>query len=250
MGPMAQGEMVTCSFFFKTTQSKEMALVFYGGRFGYNTRKDLFLITLKGGNPLLYIQTNSFLSSKEPLSLDDGNWHYIAVSMPSKSCLLSQVLMYVDGEKVVTDVTGRDRNIFFITSGQLSFGGWGYSKRVFGVSIFSEVHNYEGAMDYFRLWAGRTVKESILKNDDDQGDQEPITFDDNLNKTCRRNRSRITLGTKTKFKCWKLCMENSDCVAYDVRLKTGRKYKCFHFTEKPGLARVLDGAQCSFKRKG
>ena len=178
MGPMAQGEMVTCSFFFKTTHSKEMVLVFYGGRFGYNSKKDVFLLTLKGGNPILYVQTKALLSPKDAYSLNDGKWHYIAVSMPSNSCKLSQVRMYVDGEKVDTVVTGRDPNIFYITSGQLSFGGWGYSKGVFGVSIFSEINNYEGMMDHFRLWTGRMTPTSapILRPSLIPTSKPPMTF--------------------------------------------------------------------------
>ena len=87
VGPMGGGEIISWSIFFKTTQTQEQVLVFYGGVFGPSERKDIFLLSLKGGNPFLRFTTNrkQYVTSENDLNLNDGQWHQIAVSMPKKA---------------------------------------------------------------------------------------------------------------------------------------------------------------------
>lgn len=153
IGPMAAGEKMSLSFHFKTKKNNDMILVSYGGKFGYKP-KDVFLLTLKNGTPVLYLDEDRFLKPRKAMQLNDSDWHHIEISMRSNSCLLSEVQMYVNNVEVLTKVHGDDLNIFFVTSGVLSLGGWGYSDERFGDIYFTNIHNYEGRIDDFRLWHG------------------------------------------------------------------------------------------------
>ncbi len=128
-----------------------MILIFYGGMFGINRRKDVFLLTLNEGNLFLNFGGNRFLTTAENHNLDDGQWHHIAIIMPSKSCLMSQVQMTLDGMDTTTSWNGNDDHIFFVTSGKLSLGGLGYSSSKFD-SEYSNISNFNGMMDNFWLW--------------------------------------------------------------------------------------------------
>lgn len=164
MGPMAAGEIISCSLYFKTTTSDESILIFYGDKWGVTVSKNLFLLTLKEGNPRLYIQTDRHLTPQADMVLNDGNWHHIIISMSSNSCLLSEVLMYVDGEQLSTKIEGEDDHIFYTTSGHLSLGGWGYSSDEFGTTEFVSMSNFEGEMDDFELWHGKVLKPTVASS--------------------------------------------------------------------------------------
>lgn len=164
MGPMAAGEIISCSLLFKTTTSNESVLIFYGDKWGEVKRKHLYLLTLNNGSPIFYINEKTFLTAKNEMSLNDGSWHSIIVSMPAQSSLLSEVLIYVDNEKMKTEVVGNDEHIFFTTSGHLSLGGWGYSSSVFSDKVFSTINNFEGQMNDFELWHGRVLEPRMTEN--------------------------------------------------------------------------------------
>ena len=159
MGPMAAGEIISSSLDFKTTTFNETILIFYGDKWGQVKKKNIFLLTLSNGNPIFYVDKNSFLTpTKKTMGLNDDNWHSIIISMPTKSCLLSEVLIYIDDEPVETEVIGDDDYIFYTTSGHLSLGGWGYSDLTFGEDLFESVDNFEGKMDNFELWHSKVLK--------------------------------------------------------------------------------------------
>jgi hypothetical protein len=246
MGPMGQGETISFTLYFKTTKTEEMVLVCYGGAFGVKNKKDILLLSLKDGNPVLYVQPNRFLTVQSDFNLNDGEWHHIAVSMPSKSCLLSKVHLYIDSNKVPTDLTGRDDYIFYVTSGNLSLGGWGYSNKRFGVDFFANVSKFEGMMDDFRLWGGRPVPPAKLN-----GNLLPrLSFSTNVGTRCKNNKSRKLIGMRTSVNCRLKCSSTVSCLAYEiVRKKPNKnKYRCFHFSEKPEIGISQERAECNFKR--
>ena len=87
IGPNTGGEIISISLFFKTTETNEMVLVHYGGWFGRGEKKDIFMLTLKQGRPCVRYRSNkkNFVTSKNQLTLNDGKWHQIVISMPYKS---------------------------------------------------------------------------------------------------------------------------------------------------------------------
>lgn len=168
MGPLAAGEMISCSVWIKTIASQEMILVFYGDAWGLASSKNLFLLTLKDGNPLLYIRHDKFLIPRQSLSLNDGNWTNIVVSMPTASCLLSEVKVFVNDEEIDVDVDGTDDHIFYTTAGYLSVGGLGFSNEAFGGEVFTSMKNYKGSLKEFQLWYGNNLEQQ------QQWQQQPI----------------------------------------------------------------------------
>lgn len=190
MGPFGAGEMISCALRFKTFSSRDMVLSFYGGKFGKSKTKDVFLLTLQNGNPILYFGKKTFLAPRISLSLDDGSWHSIIITMPSKSCLYSEMKMIINGEEVETELNGQDKHIFFITSGHVSLGGWGYSHTGFGVKkLFGHIENYRGRISNFQVWHGKSINEndvlSVIENYEHQTESSstapPSSNDSNLN---------------------------------------------------------------------
>lgn len=164
MGPMGAGEILSCDIRFKTTASRERVLIFYGGRFGHSRIKDIFLLTLQNGNMRLYLEKKSYVEPKADILLNDGVWHSILISMPSKSSLYSDINIFIDGEKVQTKLRGKeDKNVFFTTSGHVSVGGFGYSNQVYGQSIFKSMKNFEGEISNFRVWNGVSIEATMIE---------------------------------------------------------------------------------------
>jgi len=153
-GPFSGGDVASVSLWINTVHAqKQMILVHYGAIFGSSidkTTKDFFTLVLDNGVPTVYLGKKKILKSTGHNLLADGQWHHIAVSMPTKSCLLSQVNIYVDGIKTITWLLDSDDYIFTTTSGRLSLGGYGYSAKYFD-DIFPEMETYSGYMDDFKF---------------------------------------------------------------------------------------------------
>lgn len=160
VGPHSGGSTISYSISINSNSKSEMILIHYGLNFGILSQKNIYTLTLKNGTPLLYISLDAILKPVKEHALNDGKWHHIAVSMPTESCTLSDVIMYVDGKTVKTVVT-KDEHIFFSTSGRLSIGGFGYSNEEYE-SVFPHLSPYVGKLDEFYLW-GRPIKKNDLE---------------------------------------------------------------------------------------
>jgi len=160
IGPHSGGNIISYSLLINTKSTSEMTLIHYGLNFGEKSSKNIFTVTLKNGTPMLYIAHNAILIPKKEYHLNDNAWHNVAVSMPTKSCTLSDVIMYVDGEAIETIAT-KDPNIFFTTSGRLSIGGFGYSHDSYE-RTFSHLSPFVGKIDEFYMW-GRPIQTDDLK---------------------------------------------------------------------------------------
>ncbi len=219
MGPLLGGEIISASLFFKTDSSNEMILLFYGGVFGVSKSKDELLLTLKDGNPTLYLDRRKYLTTKGDFHLDDGIWHSIAISMPSKSCLSSEIEIYVNGLKVETVYAGKNDHVFFTTSGKLSLGGWGYSNHNYE-SQYPEVSPFNGMMDNFFLWAGSSMDSEMLRKANLK------RFEYNRKATCLSSPNKQRIGNKiiSPKRCRKLCMKNPACWGYQVRKRSGSNH--------------------------
>jgi len=164
-GPHGAGSIISYSVRIRTSRGSNMILVHYGHVFGFGQNKkftkNIFTLTLEKGTPKLYVNANSVLVPEQSYKLNDGKWHDIAVSMPSKSCTLSEVVMYIDGDIIETGMPQNDEHIFFITSGRMSLGGFGYSHKKFE-TIFPRLKPFTGKMAHFYMW-GRSIGDSDLK---------------------------------------------------------------------------------------
>jgi len=160
IGPHSGGSKISYSILSSTNSASEMILVHYGFNFGTRSSKNMFTLTLKNGTPMLYVASNAILIPKREYYLNDNTWHHIAVSMPTESCNLSDIIMYVDG-KVIETTVKKDPNIFFITSGRLSIGGFGYSHESYE-SNFPHLSPFVGRVDEFYMW-GRAINTDDLR---------------------------------------------------------------------------------------
>ena len=211
MGPNTGGETISLSFFFKTTETNEMVLVHYGGTFGFGVgamSKDVFMLTLKQGRPIVRFNNleHVFVTPIKRFSLNDDKWHQIVVSMPYKSCLYSELQMYVDGEKAKTKISEqeRDNNIFFITTGKLSLGGFGYSSDNFETN-FPYVNNFIGKMDSFWFWSNPISKKALRQ-------ASKRRFEKTVGYTCSDSKPmKYRRNILTSAKCHKKCSNKPSC---------------------------------------
>jgi len=160
-GPHSGGSMISYTLWIKTKNASDMILVHYGHYFSGISSKHIYTLTLQNGTPMLYISPTATLRPRRKYDLNDGNWHHIAVSMPRKSCTLSEVIIYVDGEAINTIADKYDGNIFFTTSGRLSIGGFGYSHESYEEN-FPHLSPFNGMLDELYVW-GRALKEDDMK---------------------------------------------------------------------------------------
>jgi len=162
IGPHSTGGMISFSLWFKTRNENEMVLVHYGQNFGNTiSYKDMFTLTLNNGTPILYSSPESALKPLNKDNLNDGQWHHLAVSMPKKSCRLSVVDMFIDGKNVKTKSPAINNHHFFVTSGSMSIGGFGYTSRVYD-STFPTVKPFIGGVDEFYLWSKPIKKKDLI----------------------------------------------------------------------------------------
>jgi hypothetical protein len=238
---LGQGEPISLSFFFKTANTGEMILVAYAGRHKpyLPLRKDILLITIKDGVPIFYTTNERYVIPDGVQRLNDNVWHHIAITMPKKNCLLSQVDMYIDGSKKRTSLYGDDERMFFNTAGTLSFGGWGYTPDHEG--LFPEITHYEGMMDNFHLWARpihrRDLRLAMKKN-----------FQNNWNFSCidDENTSKVMGGRVSGMKCRNRCNRTPTCWGYELEPDLdGGKSMCYLHHERPRVGKPLKRAKCN-----
>ncbi len=153
-GPHAHGNMVSYALWLKTTSEEDMVLINTGrGTMGLG---GLMNLHLNNGEPELLIADKQRLIAKDQ-KLNDGKWHHIAVSMPKKDCLLSEVQFYVDGQPVESEVVGQDKPVIVSLANRLSFGGLGHGngKAPFSKLIHVEhgIKPFEGSLDEVSVWA-------------------------------------------------------------------------------------------------
>jgi hypothetical protein len=242
MGPLGQGEPFSLSFFFKTANMGEMILVAFAGQHKpfVPLPKDILLLTIKDGVPILYFDNNRYVIPEGVQGLNDDVWHHIAISMPKKSCLLSEINMYVDGFEKSTSVYGKDKHIFFYTAGSLSFGGWGYSHEVHE-ELFTDVTHFEGMMDDFYLWARKMKKRDLrmAMRKNFQENQDVSCIDDGSS-------SKASAGRRYAKKCLARCKKIPSCWGYELEPNSdGKAPLCYIHHKRPTLGKISEGAMCN-----
>lgn len=253
-GPMGMGEMISFSFFFKTNSTKEMILAAYGSQYSphyrndiadlmdeesYDIPKDLLLLSLKNGVPHLYVSHRRYiLSSIQEGILNDNEWNSIAISMPSKSCLMSEIKIYINGSLKPTEVIGSNTRMFFYTTGSLSLGGWGYAHE-HNELLFPNVTHFTGSMDEFNLW-GRSISSKDLKKSMKK------KFVRNMNVICDGTQSELSAGKRSPKKCRAKCKNRPSCWGYELIPLEEGGYECFVYNERSRVGNnTVQGGQCN-----
>lgn len=253
-GPLGQGETISYSFFFKTTSAAEVILVAYASQFtphyryqnidlenipdSYDLPKDLLLLTLKNGIPRLYTSHKRFVFANiEEGALNDGEWNSIAISMPTKSCRMSEIKMYINGAIKPTTVSGNNTQMFFYTTGSMSLGGWGYA-HTYHEQLFPDIEPLTGSMDEFNLW-GRKLSYLDLKKATKK------KFERNINVICDGSHDELGVGKRTPNKCRLKCRNLPKCWGYELVPSEGG-YQCYIYHERPQVGNeTVTKGQCS-----
>lgn len=128
---MSGGSEISYALWFRTkVKWRNQILLHFGtvSKSDHTIQDVMFSLTLDKGVPAVYRSGESKLvASDKNMDLATNEWQHIAVSMPYKSCRLSRVQMFVNGQRVNTVVEGPDPRLFFVTTGAVSVGGFGNS---------------------------------------------------------------------------------------------------------------------------
>jgi hypothetical protein len=147
MGPLHSGHAVSYALWMKTQSPENQILINTGSIWSKNPEGFLNL-HLNDGVPEAVISGSQKLSAVGA-KLNDGKWHHIAVSMPHDSCLLSEIELYVDGQRVEGRLSGADRKLHFNQAVRVGIGGLNYSNKGFDQL---PVTAFAGAMDDVSVW--------------------------------------------------------------------------------------------------
>jgi len=242
-GPHNGGDIISYALWFRTIQKRHMILIHYGDSFApWGAKNMMFTVTLKNGFPILNSGPKNKIIPKISFNLSDGQWHHIAVSMPTRNCLLSEVVMYIDAEivqTVMSEGSEDNKSLFFTTSGRVSLGGFGYSSVSYD-TLFPHFMQFNGRMDEFYLW-----NKSI--------GQEDLKLSAKKNFTHYYGHKCKNFGGKSKRKwgvssleCEKKCREDVHCWGFES--KKGKKaFSCVYFNDpqnRPKLGRKSEGQTC------
>lgn len=123
----------------------------------------MFTLTLDEGRPAVHISGESKLVASDiNMTLATNVWQHLAVSMPRKSCRLSEVRMFVNGKRVDTFIKGPDPRLFFVTAGSVSVGGFGFSHSEMETLLRNHTP-YTGLIDEVYVWGRDVGKAGIQK---------------------------------------------------------------------------------------
>ena len=236
VGPFSGGEVMSFSLWIKTDVQSDMVLVHYGNSYGRQVNsvkrgKDHMTLVLSGGVPEVYIKHNRKLKA-DIGSIADGNWHQVAVSMPYKSCKLSEIEIFVDKEAVNTVRKGKETNIFENTHGRMAIGGFGSTADIYE-TIFPECGPYEGLIDDFSLLAKPIQKTNGFKINRNY-DCIKVEGDEPNFKVMQKFTSRK--------KCKKKCKKYKVCFGFEFSAGT-----CMHFSSEPIVGEPTMSTECSIK---
>ncbi len=244
MGPHGSGTMISFSMWIRAFSSEEMVLVHYGAAWGsqrYDSERDIFSLTLNSGRPRLYAREGRMLTTTKDMALNDGQWHHIAVSMPQKHCLLSQVEMIINGRKVETTGPSDDEALFFINYGRVSLGGLGYSASNYE-SRFPNWSPYRGSMDRFILWA-RPITSGDISWSMNKNFQ---TFEGSACDETDISWKRVVKKSQQESECRRRCFRHVWCFGYQsVPLDDNNNFQCTLYPVRPKKGAVRGNSTCA-----
>ncbi|TWT84057.1 Laminin G domain protein [Planctomycetes bacterium CA13] len=148
MGPMQGGLAVAYELSFNT-QSEENQILINTASIWSKASKNFLNLYLDNGIPVVAISDKQFLIA-QPEKLNDGQWHSVQVRMPHHGCMLSEVIIEVDGQRVEVALQGQDEPVNVLKSFRLNVGGRSYGHRIM---TKLPVSNFIGLIDDVSVWS-------------------------------------------------------------------------------------------------
>lgn len=162
-GPYSYGNVVSYALWMKTSSEDDMVLINTGRG---TLKRGLMNLNLRDAKPELLMGDDARLAAKSR-KLNDGKWHHIAMSMPTKDCKLSELQFYVDGRPVESEVVGKDNPINVSMVNKVSVGGGGHNN---GTSSYGKVLQanfgvkpFTGSLDEVSVWARALTAEEVAE---------------------------------------------------------------------------------------
>lgn len=239
LSPHSGGGIVSYALWFSTSQESEVILLHNGNMWdSKRLEKDDLILTLKNGTPILYTDTDVVLEPQAIYNLNDNEWHHIAVSMPEKSCLLSEVAMYIDGNLIQTFVpTKKDRNIFFSTIGIMSIGGFGHSSIAYE-NDYPHMSPLIGKVDEVLMWSRTLLPDDLIS----------------AMRWFKSFEGRLCVGARSNLKNWKKgrcrrkCEKKLQCRGYETSIDENGLFGCTFFHAVPILGEKSKTSRCSIQQ--
>ena len=146
MGPLMGGHTVSYSCWVRTTAEGERIVISTATR--WRSLKHLLNLHLSDGRPKVVTSVNTALLA-DGVTVNDGQWHHLAVVRPAGRGLLTDVELYADGQRLKTKLLGKDHPVGVNHSCVIGLGGTGYSA-VKAAELNAQP--YVGDLDEFELW--------------------------------------------------------------------------------------------------
>eukprot|EP00559_Dactyliosolen_fragilissimus_P009826 CAMPEP_0184854838 /NCGR_PEP_ID=MMETSP0580-20130426/220_1 /TAXON_ID=1118495 /ORGANISM="Dactyliosolen fragilissimus" /LENGTH=748 /DNA_ID=CAMNT_0027349183 /DNA_START=20 /DNA_END=2266 /DNA_ORIENTATION=+ len=232
MGPHSNGEIVSYTVWVKTDTCKDQVILTYASIFANrkdSSRTSQFSLVQHNGRPaVLFDAETTLTTTRVPQICETGTWNHIAVTMPRKSCTISEVQIYINGEQVDTLIDQKDRNIYFNTRGRVSIGGWGHAGEFFSTMGYKD---YIGLMEEVRVYARTLTKKDI----DESMGVTSKSFKINYNTRCKLFNMKVILYRRAKFakQCENLCANNANCYGYEALYQKSNQ-------DQPFLCKLFD----------
>lgn len=214
MGPHNAGQPISYALWLKPLkpQNRQYIVLHYGRTFGNTPKdsgKDIMTVMLEYGIPVLYSRSSMKLIPKDTNVILEGNaWAHVVYIMPSPSCQLLDIQLYINGELIETEVQGgegKEQNdyMFLHTSGRLSIGGFGHSSIAYD-SIFPNHIPYVGKMDEVYVYAKSLNVNDVyqLMNPTSSPTIAPTSNPTISNSTCQDSKTDVFIDQQYK---WKPC---------------------------------------------
>ncbi len=210
-GPFSGGEIISLGVWIRTIEvSRSMVLVHHanswGGAVSNTSLIDHFTLTLDHGVPVVNVQPTVKLRPLDVMNIANGQWHHIGISMPRKSCMVSELEIYVDGRRLTRTKVNIDRHIFYTTSGRSSLGGFGYSNLGFE-DAFPGVGPFIGVMDDFVMFARPLLVKADFPS------LKP--FMSNAKTSCDKTNPEEYVILDPFNNCFKQCLDKVWCIGYE-----------------------------------
>lgn len=159
MGPMMDGYERTLSCWVKTS-AKERRLILNSG--SYWGQGQFFNLSINEGNPELAIRPEIYKSTQNQ-SINDGEWHHIAVVVPRNNSTIEDLKLYIDGKLIEDTKTTKPET--GINTSQANWMSVSTQIEAYKTDLRKSMNmkNYVGLLDDFCIWSRALTDKEIKR---------------------------------------------------------------------------------------
>jgi len=148
MGPIMGGFERTVACWVKTTSAERQIIFDTSSAWG---TPQFFNLSLDNGLLEVILKNGQVKGVNSP-AVNDGTWHHVAAVVPTKSCTLSDVRLYVDGERRTDVTTQAGGTTVDTTQANWPTIGIMWSQSRTDLNAQFGMVDFSGSLDEFCLW--------------------------------------------------------------------------------------------------